>query len=203
MQVQSNEWHARLYRWWYVNKYKPYSWELPKTRANLCPYMRAVLFWAPLRALFCDWVVLFKIKDFKVTLNMLVIPFLMYALPQPLGYINYYLKAVAWVIVLIASIVFPAGIGLSFVVYKVIKHFERKRLLRESSQEYWDKIREKRQKEREERRNRKPSTFWPAVAAYLRSFHDRVCPEVEIVYPPPPVAKNDHGYYGDDGNHHQ
>lgn len=40
--VKANSWHYRVYTWWLAQ-----SGAKPKT-LNLCPYMRAVLLWAPL-----------------------------------------------------------------------------------------------------------------------------------------------------------
>ena len=45
MIIRSSTWHAKVYRWFIKDcgsDYAPYT-------ANLCPYMRTVLFWAPLR----------------------------------------------------------------------------------------------------------------------------------------------------------
>lgn len=38
----------RVYKWWYMEKYRGF----PSKHVNLCPYLRAVLLWAPLRFLF-------------------------------------------------------------------------------------------------------------------------------------------------------
>lgn len=48
MKISRNSWHARVYSWWYREKHGYY----PSSGVNLCPYVRAVLFWAHLRFLF-------------------------------------------------------------------------------------------------------------------------------------------------------
>ncbi len=49
MTIDKNSWHAVLYRAWYCSKH----WgNEPVGAVNLCPYVRTVLFWAPLRLLF-------------------------------------------------------------------------------------------------------------------------------------------------------
>jgi len=48
--IDRRAWHARLFGWWYREKH---GQELQQT-VNLCPYVRVVLFWAPLRLLFLD-----------------------------------------------------------------------------------------------------------------------------------------------------
>ena len=47
MVIDRNCWHARLWRWHQAQK--GYN---PSGSVNLCPYVRAVLFWAPARFIF-------------------------------------------------------------------------------------------------------------------------------------------------------
>lgn len=49
MTISRNSWHARVFLWWYQQKH-PYEFE--GRSVNLCPYVRAVLLWGPLRRLF-------------------------------------------------------------------------------------------------------------------------------------------------------
>ena len=49
MIVDKSSWHARLYFWWHKQK-RPNGSE--PTVVNLCPYVRTVLLWAPLRFVF-------------------------------------------------------------------------------------------------------------------------------------------------------
>ncbi len=55
MWIDNNSWHARVYLWWYDRKFC--LWEKQRLgvvtvmlpSVNLCPYVRTVLFWAPIR----------------------------------------------------------------------------------------------------------------------------------------------------------
>lgn len=49
MRLNRTSWHYKVYAWWWRNKYI-YEDEYPHLpdRANLCPYVRAVLLFAPL-----------------------------------------------------------------------------------------------------------------------------------------------------------
>ena len=54
MWIDRNSWHWRLYLWWYNRKfplrsYKNSPWFKPLTSVNICPYVRTILFWAPIR----------------------------------------------------------------------------------------------------------------------------------------------------------
>jgi len=54
MWIDKRSWHWRLYQWWYNRKFPSRSyenspWFKPPTSTNLCPYVRTILFWAPLR----------------------------------------------------------------------------------------------------------------------------------------------------------
>lgn len=49
MTIDGNSWHAKLYVWWYQRKYG-----ITPSGANLCPYVRVVLFWSWVRWLLVD-----------------------------------------------------------------------------------------------------------------------------------------------------
>lgn len=54
MLVSRNSWHYKVFDWWFKSKHS-WRWEeyySPVTEYNLCPYMRAVLIWAPIRFFF-------------------------------------------------------------------------------------------------------------------------------------------------------
>jgi hypothetical protein len=91
--IDPNSWHARVYFWWYRRKY---GYPNEGKRSNLCPYLRAVLFWAPFRALFSTWV---TVK--RVPVNVVTIPAVLYAVPTLLGYLSYRLKFDIWLVYLI------------------------------------------------------------------------------------------------------
>lgn len=78
MKVNSNTWHARLYKNWYKRKYEQ---EHNGSFTNLCPYMRAVMFWSWMRPLFMTkwW-------------NLIPITFLLIAVPRWLGIVSYQAK---------------------------------------------------------------------------------------------------------------
>lgn len=58
MTISKESWHYKVYSWWYKHKY---GYRHP-SYINLCPYMRAVLFWSWLRWLWIDG----RIKSFRV-----------------------------------------------------------------------------------------------------------------------------------------
>ena len=51
MWIDRNSWHWRLYQWWYERKFSRYdrAERGPLTLVNICPYVRTILFWAPIR----------------------------------------------------------------------------------------------------------------------------------------------------------
>ena len=86
MNVNRRSWHARVYLWWHAHKY--HSAEHPPTHSNLCPYVRVVLIWAPLRFLFTNWATKW--------VPICVISILLYGVPKLLGYLSYEAKIVFW-----------------------------------------------------------------------------------------------------------
>ena len=173
MKINVKQWHTRLYLWWYRNKYHHQKYG---NSTNLCPYVRAVIFWAPLRAVLWNWVELFKVKNFAFTLNMIAIPALAIIVPKLLGYFSYNWKMASWVVVAIAtaaiicaSIIMAIGTWIYGVLW-------RRRLARG------------------DRPPKPPSKFFELLKEYGRSFHDRVCPEIEIEGLPTDSCD----YYGDD-----
>lgn len=88
LNVSGSSWHAKIYKWWrYKVKYKPHT-----NQVNLCPYMRAVLLWAPIRFLFAFEYILFEIKEFEIYPRYLTYPVLLYTVPKLAGYLSYELK---------------------------------------------------------------------------------------------------------------
>ena len=84
IQVNNNSWHTKLYKFWYKQKY---GREHVGSYSNLCPYMRAVLFWSWMRPLFLT-------KWFSV------IPWALLAIeiPRWAGMFSHSLKFVIWVL---------------------------------------------------------------------------------------------------------
>lgn len=46
MFISTESWHGKIYRWWWKSKYEM---DCEPSHANLCPYVRRVLFRAPFR----------------------------------------------------------------------------------------------------------------------------------------------------------
>jgi hypothetical protein len=51
MVIDKTSWHARLYLWYQQKRFYDWSSDEQTIRAILCPYVRTVLIWAPLRLL--------------------------------------------------------------------------------------------------------------------------------------------------------
>lgn len=101
MKIDGASLHCRIYRSWYRDRYR----EEP-VRSNLCPYMRAVLFWAPLRAAFGGW-----IKIGKVPLGAITIPSLLLSLPFLLGYVSYIVKTGLWMAYILTGTIVGIVLG--------------------------------------------------------------------------------------------
>lgn len=153
MKISKDSWHCRVYRRWYTAKYH----HAPNDYSNLCPYMRTVLIWAPLRALFGN---MFRIR--RTALGYFTVPTLLLALPQPLGYLSYGLKEALWMIYFSLALAALAVFICSALFFLENSEFsERVARLSERAQ---DKIAD--------------TSFFSLIHQYLRSAHDRVCPEV-------------------------
>jgi hypothetical protein len=158
--VSKKSWHARIYIWWYELKYGSFT----NTSVNLCPYMRAIMFWAPLRLLFTDAITFFEIEslgDFPVCPPVFVIPALLYGIPKMLGYWSYDLKMGFWLfyviaVVIVISILIAAGI-VSIVKNQSVKSFFTKTV-----------------------ETTHLSTFGGLLSAFFKSVHDGICPPVNL-----------------------
>ena len=149
MKIDANSWHVKIYKWWYGHKYGI----CVKRNSNLCPYMRAVMFWAPLRAIFWDW-----IKIGPVPLNAITLPAFFVGLPFVLGYVSYPAKAIVFAVYIVAAGVVTALAAIFGLAY--LFHSEGLDITRPIK----NKIRK--------------SSFLDLIHEYLRSAHDRICPEV-------------------------
>lgn len=144
MKIDGTSWHCRVYQWWYRHKYENRE---SKTNSNLCPYMRAVMFWAPLRAIFGNW-----LKIWRVPVNAITLPAVLINLPFLLGYASYTAKCIAFV---------TYGVLAFFtLLFTFIWLVEDKKILRPVEKALNE------------------SSFLNLTGEYLRSAHDRVCPEV-------------------------
>ena len=121
IEVNRRAWHARVYLWWYYTKWPHRRSEGPKTASNLCPYVRAVVLWAPLRWLFYQG----RIGKVQLRVAWIAWPIFLVSIPQPLGYISYNLKRALWIsdAILGAAAVI---IGLCFVVVYIAEWADRK-----------------------------------------------------------------------------
>lgn len=163
MTVDRNSWHARIYLWWYSNKYD-YR-DAAKASSNLCPYMRAVMFWAPLRFLFWGWAILFHVGDKAIRLCYFTWPLFLYSLPVTLGYASYRAKIILLIIygdTVLGALSLGVIIGSVYLcqLFKVGDRLDAK--LQPAV------------------RRRQLSSFFSLIQSYLRTFHDGVCPEVEL-----------------------
>ena|ERR1700682_1639455 len=52
MNISSNTWHYRVFSWALKEKHGYIPWQIEEQGYNLCPYVRKVLIWAPLRFMF-------------------------------------------------------------------------------------------------------------------------------------------------------
>ena len=161
--VDRKSWHYRIYEWWYNHKYPGFYNCSRKTGTNLCPYVRAILFWAPFRFIFWNWAAVYEWGYNKyISLNMLTIPFLLYTVPTLAGYESWKLKHALWkvegviALVLVAA---AAAIGLIYGLSCLVDWVEAKLALRP-------------------KKVKTPSRFAPLVRDYLRSAHDGICPEI-------------------------
>lgn len=150
MRVRRTSWHARVYLWWYAHKYPGFAEYLP-THSNLCPYVRTVLFWAPLRFLFTDWATKW--------LPISIWPVCLYSVPKLLGWISYDAKHAVWIIegvvgALVLAILIIGGLS---------DYSEREGNIFKRFDNWWDKSEER-----------------AILVAYARAGHDRFCPEVTL-----------------------
>lgn len=169
LEVSRSSWHARIYRWWYQQKYgatreqTDYStpeWRVVNisndpTKSNLCPYMRAVMFWSWMRWLFIGG------RVWKIRVPFVVWGLLIVEAPRWAGIISYDLKRTIWIGYAIA-----VALAVALAVLWLGDELQAKT-------GFFDTVLVPARQIR-----RKTSTFGDLVSEYLRSAHDRVCPEV-------------------------
>ena len=54
MKISRENWHFKVFAWWYKESHK-FCYSTYDTSYNLCPYVRAIMVWAPIRFLFTGW----------------------------------------------------------------------------------------------------------------------------------------------------
>lgn len=155
MIIQTDAWHYRVYCWF--KKREP-------SYANLCPYVRTVFIWAPLKFLFVGWV-------WKIPFAALFWPPLLFELPRWVGMVSYnakefiyavyvFLASVAGAIAVSALLVWifsKEGLGFGAATIKVVAYPFRAAA--------------------------KTST-WEVLKAYIKAAHDKICPIVRFTKEP-------------------
>jgi hypothetical protein len=149
--IDPQSWHCRVYLWWYQHKYKARP---ERSRSNLCPYMRVIMFWAPMRAVFGTWV-----KVWRVPMNAVTIPMIVYGVPKMAGYFSYGIKLGLWHLYAGTLLVIVLATVVVLAIYSLDK-------------DGWDVT-------KPIRGAIKRSKFKELFVAYLRSAHDRMCPEID------------------------
>jgi len=160
IQISSNSWHMRVYNWWYELKYEHARWN---KQTNLCPYMRAVCIWAPMRVLFGNGILLKEFNSDAIPplyLSMIVAPIVMYVVPLLLGYVSYIVKMTLWELFFIVSL----AIILVFVISSTVILIEHR-----------IKVRQKRNPTKIEAQI---TGFLHLIHEWMKSAHDQVCPTV-------------------------
>lgn len=160
MKISKNTWHFRVFTWWYSMFHGGYTFDdfAKATKAsgsgapayNLCPYVRAVVLWAPLFYTFTP-------------------PRLWYTLVALFGLFNaeiyhkfglHGLKVELQVFAFIAGIASAVGVifGIIYSLVYLIKTYNSARYARleESGEE----------------------SFFALVAAYFKNKHDKICPRI-------------------------
>jgi hypothetical protein len=168
MNVNSGSWHARVYLWWYQQKYGKTKlvddWHLDRLvavevpnipeRTNLCPYMRAVMFWSWMRWLFIGG------KVWKIPTPAIIIPILLFELPRWAGMLDYGLKNFILTFYAVTAGVALAVGGLAGLGW-LNKHTAFGKKMKKVDEGL--------------------EQFGALVKAYSRSKHDRICPEITFV----------------------
>lgn len=167
MQIDRNAWHCKVYLWWYYNKYPSRNPELKrevgewytlpeeKTQSNLCPYMRVVLLWAPVRAVLWHWITIGK-----VPINAITIPAVIAAFPFLFNHTIQHRIWIAYLLALCLCTIIASIVGTLVFIGTHWKYVGS----------YLTPIAEKMEP--------KAVSFIKLLGEYFRSAHDRVCPEV-------------------------
>lgn len=166
--VNRNSWHASIYLWWYGKKYQNNFAKRNKPGTNLCPYMRAILFWAPLRFIFWNWVKVYEYSyDLYLSLNMLTIPFLLALIPILLGLKSHKAEhAIFTLYLIIAGCAAAVGV-IALIVLGIIQIVKAVRRYKSTLPPKPKKIKIK-----------TTSRFAKLMSDFARSAHDGICPEI-------------------------
>jgi hypothetical protein len=186
--VEKDSWHARVYFWWYTHKYKT---SRIRDTSNLCPYFRAVVFYAPARALFWNWLVLKRTPNHMFYLNMLTWSAIVFSLPVLVGAIAH--KAIVEIILfLIIAAVYGAITTIFFLEQQIDAWIDARRNARIArnrikSEEMWRQP-TKVAPSKLSKFLKGCKSFLKLLGAYIRAGHDRICPEVIFIRPLPSLT---------------
>lgn len=172
IEVNTDSWHVKVYKWWYRTKW-PHKGKPERT--NLCPYVRTVLIWAPIRWLFYQG----RIKNIRIP--YVFIPTFLLSIPQPLGYVSFTIKWLLWRLNLIfacAAVVLGIVVGVTYISLALDEKYSFTAKYRKSQV-----LRQRRQLQKELDAERKPKqgpSFWQLIGRRIEAGHDRICPEIEF-----------------------
>lgn len=149
--------------------------------------MRAVIFWAPIRALFWSWITVFEIPLWdgdRVPVIPIVLwgPTLLWLIFKPMGYVSYHAKLFFFVLAAIATLVLLVVIA----VVAVMSYGEhRGRILRSRPRRPYVYEPPKPAKVKKHYIRKAVNafigwSFWELLGEWLKSAHDNMCPPVQF-----------------------
>ncbi len=154
MWINRNSWHARVYLWWYNRKFKPWERDYigPSNSVNLCPYVRTILFWAPIR-----WLTMWGPRKLNVaaeTVGWMGAYYLLTLVPvkDESDFISLLVITTIWVfLLLVRGVFFLDKHGVNFATGPVS-----------------DSVIEK------------GASFFKLLGSYISKAHTQVCPQIEL-----------------------
>lgn len=158
MQVNRNSWHCKVYRWWYFKKYGVPKWN---EASNLCPYMRAVMFWAPLRAIFTPAI---KLGKMELPFNLVTIPSILLLFPLMLPHGAMKVFFVVYMCVTAVTLCLAVLVGVVLLSQWIDNKTNFREHVATKSKAVVHRVTN--------------HGFWSLLGAYIQSNHDRVCPEL-------------------------
>lgn len=155
MKISSNTWHYKVFDWWFAQMHNGWTYErfndsmYNQRPYNLCPYVRAVILWAPL-------VFLFTLPRLWYTIGGVIAAFNAF-LYHKFG--MHGLRIEGQVILFFVSLAtFIASLfGIAFLLKYLINTYREYKNLKPPVAE---------------------ASFFVILGKYLKSKHDRICPPV-------------------------